>query len=124
MTSQWRSVKFAAAHDASEFDCGVPELNGWLQREGMRAQNQGTGLTRVWLPHDSDRVYAFYTIAPNSVSSAGLTRAQSGGHSVVPRTCLGNSRWMSVCEGKDWGQICCSTQWSTSSTRQIKAVAV
>ncbi len=84
MNSAWRSTKIADAHDTASFDCGIPELNYWLATQALRAQAAGTAVTRVWLPPDSDRVFAYNSLAPTEVSSDRLTRSQAGGHSTIP----------------------------------------
>ena len=52
-------------HDVSQFDCGAPGLNTWLQRKARL--NEAKGGARTYVVCDEDRVVAFYSLAASSV---------------------------------------------------------
>ncbi len=61
-------VPMADHHDATEFDSGVPELDGWL-RKRARA-NQADGASRTFVVCEDSRVVAYYALASGSVLHA------------------------------------------------------
>lgn len=80
----WESTRIRASHDLHEFDSGNQALDEWLRREALRADRQSTARTTVWVPRNEQRVVAFYSIAPTQVLRDGISRAASGGRSVIP----------------------------------------
>lgn len=54
-----------AEHDVSQFDCGKPALNKWLQKYAHA--NQRNGFTRVLVICAENRVIGFYGLAPTAV---------------------------------------------------------
>ena len=77
------SVHLTTSHRTAEFDCGVPELNHWLVSHAMRAQEQGTARTTVWIS-EGDQVVAYYSIAPTQIERCDVTRRLSDGVSRIP----------------------------------------
>ena len=77
------SAHLTKSHQVADFDCGVPDLNRWLVTEAMRAQEQGTARTTVWLSQ-GDVVVAYYSVAPTQVERSDVTRRLSGGVSRIP----------------------------------------
>ena len=62
----------AAHHTLTEFDCGQPPLNTWLQRRAMA--NQSSGASRTFVVADPEhRVFGYYAIAAGAVSHAEAT---------------------------------------------------
>lgn len=59
-------------HDVSQFDCGKPALNRWLQRYAH--SNQRHGFTRVLAVCAESRVVGYYGLAPTAVDSIVLPR--------------------------------------------------
>jgi len=53
---------FASHHDVSEFSCGKPALDHWLQNRAL--SNQTKGFTAVMVVHEAGRVVGFYGLAP------------------------------------------------------------
>ena len=70
------------AHDLTRFTCGNDALDAWLLNQALRAQNQDTARTYVWL--DDNVVAAYYSVCPTSVRSDELPRTVQGGNSVIP----------------------------------------
>ncbi|MCL1962565.1 MAG: GNAT family N-acetyltransferase [Desulfovibrionaceae bacterium] len=73
----------AKTHDRASFDCGVPELNEFLQRHARQSHERGGAKTFVATPvNDRTRVLGFYSLSPASLDYArtpalarkGLTR--------------------------------------------------
>jgi ribosomal protein S18 acetylase RimI-like enzyme len=53
-------------HDVSTFDCGVPELSGWLKKRAL--QNQFSNSTRTYVANQgASRVIGFQTLAAGAV---------------------------------------------------------
>lgn len=60
-----------SAHDVSAFDCGVPELNDWLQRRTL--QNEASRASRTFVVVSDERVVGYYALAAGSVAHAAAT---------------------------------------------------
>lgn len=63
-------------HDRSGFDCGVPELNEYLQR--YADQHRRRGITSVYVMVDSDapaRILGYYTLSAAEVDAFNLGEA-------------------------------------------------
>lgn len=104
MSGSWRSTRLSGDHELSGFDCGVPDLNAWLWSHAVRAQDQGTARTTVWLPEDSDAVRAYYAIAPTQVlREEGLARGDAGGHTVIPGYLLARLALDRTLHGQGYG---------------------
>lgn len=55
------------AHDCSGFDCGEPELNGWLKKRAL--SNQASGASRTFVLLDMQgRVVAYYALSAGAIS--------------------------------------------------------
>lgn len=59
--------RLANHHDRSRFDCGVEELNIYLQKYSSQHQRKGVGRTYVATEGDADQVLGYYTISASSV---------------------------------------------------------
>lgn len=102
MTS-YSSTELRRTHDTSAFDCGKPQLNEWLQRNALRAQQQDTARTYVWTKPDDDVVLAYYSIAPTQVTAADVPSRAAGGNSVIPSFLLGRLAVDHVLQGRGLG---------------------
>jgi GNAT superfamily N-acetyltransferase len=61
-----------AAHVLDRFDCGVRDLDDWLQRRALG--NQFSGATRCFVATDPEqRVMAYYALAAGAVARADAT---------------------------------------------------
>jgi GNAT superfamily N-acetyltransferase len=63
--------RLTAAHDVSSFDCGVPELNDWLQRRAL--QNEAARASRTFVVVSEARVVGYYALATGAVAHAAAT---------------------------------------------------
>lgn len=85
MSSEYESVALTTQHDVAAFDCGASTLNVWLAEQALRAQQAGTARTFVWVTAEaSERVWAYFSLAPTELARDGLSRGQSSGFSTVP----------------------------------------
>ncbi len=75
-----------AAHDLSEFSCGKPSLDRWLQTRAL--SNQEKGFTAVLVIHEANRVIGYYGLAPTAVIPSTLPRAIRTGQPPDPVPCL------------------------------------
>ena len=75
-----------AAHDLSDFSCGKPSLDRWLQVRAL--SNQEKGFTVVMVVHDDGRVIGYYGLAPTSIVPAQLPRSIRTGQPPDPVPCL------------------------------------
>ena len=55
-------------HSRHDFDCGVEELNSYLQRYSGQHERKGIGRTYVATKTDERRVLGYYTIASSAVA--------------------------------------------------------
>ena len=55
-------------HDRRDFDCGVEELNSYLQRYSGQHERKGIGRTYVATKRDEKRVVGYYTISSSAVA--------------------------------------------------------
>lgn len=87
--TEFVSAALGDYHEFDEFDCGVPALNEWLVGQARRAKKSGTANTYVWTAPGSDRVVAYYAIAPHLVTREMVTPGLSGGVTSIPAYLLG-----------------------------------
>ena len=55
-------------HNRRDFDCGVEELNSYLQRYSNQHERKGIGRTYVATRDDERRVVGYYTISSSAVA--------------------------------------------------------
>src|SRR5215204_2384018 len=55
-------------HDRHNFDCGVEELNSYLQRYSSQHERKGIGRTYVATEHGETLVLGYYTISSSAVA--------------------------------------------------------
>ena len=55
-------------HDRREFDCGIEELNTYLQRYSNQHERKGIGRTYVATRDGETRVLGYYTISSSAVA--------------------------------------------------------
>lgn len=68
----------ANKHDRSQFDCGVDEMNDWLQRTANQAAKKGNSLTRVLVAGEDPRILGFYAQTAYQLVGEDLALAFSG----------------------------------------------
>jgi GNAT superfamily N-acetyltransferase len=67
----WREEPIRRHHDRKSFDCGIPELNEYLERFARQNHESGGAKTFVAvLPANPTRVIGFYSISPGAVEFA------------------------------------------------------
>lgn len=67
----WREEPIDRRHDRSAFDCGVGDLNDYLQRYARQNHRLGGAKTFVAVPQSSrDKILGFYTLSPASLTYA------------------------------------------------------
>lgn len=59
--------RLSSPQDRSEFDCGVAELNVYLQKYASQHQRKGVGRTYVATEEGAARVLGYYTISAGAV---------------------------------------------------------
>jgi hypothetical protein len=59
--------RLANHHDRSKFDCGVEELNIYLQKYSSQHQRRGVSRTYVAIEDTAERVLGYYTISAGAV---------------------------------------------------------
>lgn len=66
-----------ALHDRAAFDCGVPELNDYLQRYADQHRRRGITSAFVLTPADApSRILGYYTLSAAEVDAARLGEAE------------------------------------------------
>src|SRR5438552_1764553 len=60
--------KLSSHHDRRSFDCGVEELNTYLQRYSGQHERKGMGRTYVATEEADVRVIGYYTISSSAVA--------------------------------------------------------
>ncbi len=60
--------KLRADHDLSQFECGEPSLDEWLQRRAL--QNEGNGASRTYVVCTGQQVLGYYALAVGAVVHA------------------------------------------------------
>ena len=60
--------KLSSHHDRRSFDCGVEELNTYLQRYSGQHERKGMGRTYVATQEADARVIGYYTISSSAVA--------------------------------------------------------
>jgi GNAT superfamily N-acetyltransferase len=73
-------------HDLSQFTCGKPSLNNWLQRRAL--SNHKKGFTAVMVVHDGGRVVGYYGLAPTAIIPTAMPRSIRTGQPPDPIPCL------------------------------------
>ena len=60
--------KLSSHHNRRDFDCGVEELNSYLQRYSGQHERKGMGRTYVATKEKDTRVLGYYTISSSAVA--------------------------------------------------------
>ena len=60
--------KLSSHHNRRDFDCGVEELNSYLQRYSGQHERKGMGRTYVATEKNDDRIRGYYTIASSAIA--------------------------------------------------------
>ena len=97
-----------AVHNRSAFDCGVPELNLYLQK--FAEQHRRHGINRVYVLVDSDepsRILGYYTLSAGEVDVQQLSEADRKKLPRFPIPCfrLGRLAATKVLRGQGIGKV-------------------
>ncbi len=83
-----KTIQLSSDHKVKDFDCGVPELNSWLQQSALNNQKLNTSRTFVLVA--GDNVIAFYCLAAGNIARASLpNNKQRNSPRDVPLIALG-----------------------------------
>lgn len=64
----WREEPIGRRHDRTSFDCGVPDLNVYLQRFARQNHLRGGAKTFVAVdPGSPDGILGYYTLSPGAI---------------------------------------------------------
>ena len=75
MTKEFkRTVELDSDHEIGGFDCGVPELNSWLNNSALKNQRENTSRTFVLL--EGTKVIAFYCLATAGTERESLPNSK------------------------------------------------
>lgn len=67
-TLLWHEEPIKKSHDRKNFDCGQPELNGFLANYARQAHESGASKTYVAVDRlDGKTVFGFYTLCPTEM---------------------------------------------------------
>lgn len=76
-----------AAHDLSQFDCGVPALNDWLRERALKNQSR---FSRTYVVCEDDRAVGYFCISAGSVErSAAPGKVRRNAPDVIPVSVIG-----------------------------------
>lgn len=94
------------AHDRNGFDCGLPILNEYLQRQAT--QDSRRGVSRVYVAGSgrSHKVYGYYTLSAASFGKDDLpeNEARRLPHYPIPAALLGRLAVDRSCQGQGLGK--------------------
>ncbi len=89
-------------HDRKSFDCGVEDLNLYLQKYAN--QDQKRSLTRVYVLAEKEKIVGYYSISAHSVPRDNLPEhARLGGYESLPFLLLGRLAVDKKHQGKGYG---------------------
>jgi GNAT superfamily N-acetyltransferase len=75
-----------SSHILSDFDCGKPPLNNWLQLRAL--SNHRNGFTSVAVVHEQLKVLGYYGLAPTAVTPTVFPRSVRTGQPPDPIPCI------------------------------------
>lgn len=94
----------SGSHDASDFHCGVDELNDWLRRYADHAHRSGTANTFVWVKQG--RVVGYYAMSAHVVACDDLPQTVSrGAPAIIPAIMLGKLALDESLQHRGYGRL-------------------
>lgn len=116
-------------HDRAGFDCGVPELNDYLQR--YADQHRRRGITSVYVltsPDEPSRILGFYTLSAAEVDAANLSASDRKKLPRYPVPCfrMGRLACRSDQRGLGVGRLLlgCAVERCLKASKQVAAYAL
>jgi GNAT superfamily N-acetyltransferase len=91
-------------HNRADFDCGVPELNRYLQH--FANQDQKRGLAKTYVLVDGTQIRGYYSLAAHSVTRENLPpdlSKKAGVYNDIPFLLLGRLAIDKRFQGKGYG---------------------
>lgn len=118
-----------ATHDRAGFDCGVPELNAYLQR--FADQHRQRGITSVFVLTDTEapsRILGYYTLSAAEVDASSLSEADRRRLPRYPVPCFRLGRLAAAAElrGQGMGRLLmgCAVDRCLKAREQVAAYAL
>ncbi len=68
MQPDWEIQRFDRSHDRSQFDCGIGQLNDWLQRQVSQYEKRDLSRTYVAVARGTFPVRGYYALSMHRVS--------------------------------------------------------
>jgi ribosomal protein S18 acetylase RimI-like enzyme len=91
-------------HNRNDFDCGVPDLNRYLQQ--LANQDQKRGLAKIYAFADDATVIGYYSLTAHSVSRENLPPdAVLGNYNDIPFLLLGRLAVDKRFQGRGYGDV-------------------
>lgn len=98
-----RGMPLGEEHDVDAFDCGQPDLDGWLRHHARSAEAKRIARTYVLLDEDG-RIAAYYALAAHKVARTTLPpRLGRGDPAEVPAVLIAKLAVRSDLQGKGLG---------------------
>jgi GNAT superfamily N-acetyltransferase len=89
-------------HNRADFDCGVQELNRYLQQ--FANQDQRRGLAKTYVLVDGEQILGYYSLAAHCVTRENLPpELRIGGYKELPFLLLGRLAVDKRLQGKGYG---------------------
>lgn len=94
--------KLTASHDVSQFECGEPTLDSWLNRRAL--QNEETGASRTYVLRAGQEIAGYYSLATGAIAHAEAPgRVRGNMPDPVPVIILGRLAIASKFQGRGIG---------------------
>ena len=80
-------VHLTAGHDLSNFDCGEPALNDWLQHRALKNESR---FSRTYVVCEGNRVVAYFCISAGAVGrAAAQNKVRRNAPDTIPVSVIG-----------------------------------
>ncbi len=97
-----------AVHDRTDFDCGVPALNGYLQQQASQDMRRHAAACFVLIENSTDAIAGYYTLSAASVGLADLplaTQKRMPRYPTVPALRIGRLAMDARFQGRKLGGV-------------------
>jgi len=118
-----------AEHLKSQFNCGVPELNNYLQKFAHQDMKRKVAVTYVLLDDPNPEILGYYTLSGNCIQLEFLPehlRKKFPKYPALPAILLGRLAMSTLHQGKGLGEIALldALQRSFEHSKKIGTMAV